>query len=547
MFVKRIAIVTAIALLSACSGGGHSATPVVNNNVNSTYTGQTVMVHMTFTIPSATTSSTLRRPQFVSPNIMSAVASAYQQSAGAVTSVVSTIIDLSPSSPTCSTGSGGRTCTISLPAPVGTDWFELDTYNQPPANSPCGPPPSTTCTAPTATPLAELSVGTDGGPTNSGYSVSSGSSVSVNIGLQGLIAKFSELGTSGTQYPSGSTRGTDPTDIQTNPLFVVSALGGVSNPQGQIAPPTGANGILGLDYSGGTISGATCTRADLFANGIALGDTTGSTYADPGGSYTSGGLYTQLFLQPCGTSGFVASPNQGFYIAFPNDALAGTYSGLGATGGEGASATAPYFSYVKGTSYTFPGSPTNGFAMQMSALNYTSPPPSSQASPHPFPLDPQPQVTPSVPITGKSSVTVLSPLFAAAVGSTAYSDSSNPSGGSGHAVLNLNGPGSTGTVWAAQFLLPTGSSGYTKSLSSGCTQASPAAVAVQLGTGTALVPGSTGWGMSWPVSAGTLASGGTSGAGGGPTCEITVSDGFNSVNIWVFNSVASGGGTITIP
>jgi hypothetical protein len=399
--------------------------------------------------------------------------------------------------------------------------------------------------------LYELSVGTDGGPTNSGYVVSSGGSVSVNIGLQGLIAKFSELGTSGTQYPTGSgSRTGDPSDIGSNPLFVVSAKGGVSNPQGQIAPPTGANGLLALDASGGTISGGTCTRADLFGNGIPLGDTTtgaSTTFADDGGVFVSGGQYTQLFLQPCGTSGFLPNPSQGFYVAFPNDALAGTYSGLGATSANDTS-TAPYFAYVKGSSVAFPGAATGGFATTLSAKNYVSPPTTSLASPHPYPVDPQPLVTPSVTIGASNSVSVLSPLFAAAKGSDAtYRDSSNTSGnGAGHAVLNLNGPGSTGTIWAAQFLLPTGSSGYTKSLSSGCTQASPAAVAVQLGSPTTLVPPS-GWGVSWSVSAGSLASGGTGSSDGGPMCEVTVSDGFNSVNIWVFNSVARGGGTITIP
>lgn len=149
-FLKAVALLAGVALVSACSGGGGSS-PVINNPSGTQNTGtnptQTAMIQIRFTIPGgAGPSSTKRRPDYISPSITSAILSAYQTSNNAderggnnTTGTVSVYADLSSGSSSCTTnGNGSRTCSIFLPAPatpscvvttgVGCDFFEMDAY-----------------------------------------------------------------------------------------------------------------------------------------------------------------------------------------------------------------------------------------------------------------------------------------------------------------------------------------------------------------------------------------------------------------------------------
>jgi sugar lactone lactonase YvrE len=566
MHSVRLAAAAALAVgLAACSGGGSPSAPPAANTGSNPSSGSnlpTAMVRLTFTIPGgSSTSANSRSPQFVSRSIQSAIATAYQ-TPGAPTNVTSIYLDLSSTSHICTAnGNGSRSCSVFFPAPVGTDYFELDTYSGLPApSSPCGgvgPGPSFTPDPPcTGVNGAELSSGTSGGPGNAGIVIGPGSGSTVNIGLQGIIIAFSG--------PQGVCRTGDPVALcnavpngGTASLFAISGLGnGVANTSVVLSSlagtPVAEDANLDVSHS---ISGGTCTNGDLFANGIAITNIAGNKPTEGGGG--AGGNFTSMALQPCNGGGFSNAPAQGFNVLFPNDQVQASYSGGGTAGNETAAGVPPYFAYISGSLQSFPGSVVAG--------NWTAPPATCIAattcSAHPAPL--------GSGITGGSQPghgagngntdaqggievnDVLAPLFAYVTDAASAGGASRDSSGSGataHAVVNLASPGSTGIMYAAQFLLPTGGAYAAPALSAGCSSSASGTpqVAVTVGAPTDRTGGggaNPGWGRSWPLTAGNVASNGLGNAA--TSCVITLTDGFNSVQVWVANSVANG--TIVVP
>jgi hypothetical protein len=568
-FTKRLAVVVVIALLSACSGGGGSAPTVNQNNNVQTPTGstpQTVMIHLAFSIPGGRApSANSRSPKFVSNQINSAILTAYTPNGGAYRgdndhlTTVSTYADLTPTSPNCAPPdvNGARSCSIFLPAPVtaactpgagadGCDFFEIDTYSGAPSpGTPCGGGAAPACTGVTGN---ELSIGTDGnGANDNGYAVAAGSNVSVSLGLQGIINNFA-LTTPAT-YPNGAG-GNYPAPFNVSePMLVLSGLAGPSTntPVVLEAQPGFPNA---QDPGGQNIRGGSCTNGDLFADGINTNavPSGGAFYGVDGGA--SGTHQAVLSLQPCGTNGFLANPTQGINTYFPADQIMAQYLGGGGAGSEEApTPTAPYFAYITGTSYSEFSSPP-GINWNWIATPATAP----SAFNHPYPLFPAPgcgtgSCTPEDPIA--TTAIAVAPLFAQTFTGAANTNESD-SAASGHAVLNLAGPGTSGRAYADQVVAPTSvanttslGSGYTATLSSACsgTVNSTPQVAASLSATTLLTgsAGTPGYGAKWTVTAGNLPSNGTA-----TGCVITVSDGFNSAKIWVTNSVATGGAVIVI-
>jgi hypothetical protein len=121
--VTRAAIVAlSLGVVATGCAGGHStpATPAglaTANPVSAT-------ARFTLTIPSAAaTSSTARRPAYVSSSTLSA---SVKVNGGTATGV-----DLSVSSPNCETVPAGRSCTLAVPAALGSDTFALVLYDGP--------------------------------------------------------------------------------------------------------------------------------------------------------------------------------------------------------------------------------------------------------------------------------------------------------------------------------------------------------------------------------------------------------------------------------
>jgi len=574
-FTKRLAVVVCIALLSACSGGGGSAPTVNQNNNVQTPTGtppQTVMIRLSFSIPSGSvTQANSRSPKFVSNQINSAILTAYTPNGAAYrgdnahTTTVSTYADLSTNSPNCAPPVGGaRSCSIFLPAPAtvnctpaagadGCDFFEIDTYSGTAVGAPCGGGTFAACTGVTGN---ELSIGTDGnGASDNGYPVAAGSSVNVSLGLQGIINNFAL--TTPASYSNGIP-GWPLAPFSANaPLLVLSGVAG-NAANTAVVLETVAGFPNAQDPGSQNIRGGTCTNGDLFANGITTNAVTagGLWYGVDGGA--GGTQQAVLSLQPCGTNGFLPNPTQGINTYFPNDQIMARYLGGGIPGNqEAATPTAPYFAYITGTSYSEFGSPP-GINFNWIATPATAP----NAFNHPYPLFPAPgcgtgACTPENPIA--TTNIAVAPLFAQTFTGAAGAGETD-SAALGHALLNLAGPGSTARVYAAQAAPPTLAAntaiqfgaGYTQpALSAGCSgtvnntpQVAVSVSSKQVGTGQA----GSWFGAKYNVTAGNFPSpnnGGTLGNATG-SCVITLSDGINSVQVWVNNSVATGGAVIVI-
>lgn len=101
------------ASLIGCAGGGGSASAPDARPPAST--GRALL-----TIP-APAPAAARRAQFISPSASSVVIG--------VRGEPPTTSDISATSPLCTTGSGGRTCTVPLTAPIGSDIFSFTLYD----------------------------------------------------------------------------------------------------------------------------------------------------------------------------------------------------------------------------------------------------------------------------------------------------------------------------------------------------------------------------------------------------------------------------------
>jgi hypothetical protein len=109
--------------VAACGGGGTGANmnPATNANAGG---GAMVAGVATLTIPNAFTASTsVRRAQFVSPSAQSLSIT--------IDGAAPIYANVSASSSLCTAGSGGRTCTIPVSAPVGTDAVSLSLFDGP--------------------------------------------------------------------------------------------------------------------------------------------------------------------------------------------------------------------------------------------------------------------------------------------------------------------------------------------------------------------------------------------------------------------------------
>jgi hypothetical protein len=114
---RRIAALSSACLfivLSACgSGGGQSSVPAMGTS--STMSGSAVVF-----VPSAAAGAAQRSRDFVSPSASSV--------AIVVNAATPVIADISSTSSLCTTGSGGRSCTVPLGAPVGNDTMAFTLY-----------------------------------------------------------------------------------------------------------------------------------------------------------------------------------------------------------------------------------------------------------------------------------------------------------------------------------------------------------------------------------------------------------------------------------
>jgi hypothetical protein len=476
---------------AACSGGGGSNPTPTSPAQSLGGTVQNGSVRVTFTIPGGnSTSATTRSPQFVSRSILSAIGTVFQQAGcpGACAGpynvqAAQTIIDLSPTSPNCTANpDGSRSCTVFLPAPTGSDLFELDTYDATAATI-----TSAARIPQTPAPIThELSSATSGPIT-----VTPGTSTSVNFALQGIIAGFSVPGSTAYQNNLSVARQVAansralmlaPCTSPTLPCkaYVASAIGGASS---SVVVST-ISGISANDGAGNPITGATpgCPAQDQFANPIALSIT------EPASAGS-----TQFQIGPCnGAFGGLVSTGT---LSFPLDQLKVSYNGGGTTGNG--TSTAPYVGAVNGRPPSFGPAPHTNITTNPGWIEF-----------------------------------IVAPLFAYVVNPNGVANSSDTGA---QTIAVLAGPGTgNATISAVQYLPPsTGFSGYTATPNAACagtdSNGRPQVVV------NVTDAGAINYGHSWTLSPGNLSS--------TATCKIALSDGTSTVNVNVCNTAAGSGGT----
>jgi hypothetical protein len=130
-----LAAILGLASISACSlGGGGGSTPSTSNV---TAQGpQSANVAMIVHIDANSTSSLVRRPQFVATTTLGISVSNFPH--GSNTASFTATADFSPGSAACTTVASGRNCTITTTAVVGNDDFSIATYDVAPGNGSFG-------------------------------------------------------------------------------------------------------------------------------------------------------------------------------------------------------------------------------------------------------------------------------------------------------------------------------------------------------------------------------------------------------------------------
>jgi 6-phosphogluconolactonase (cycloisomerase 2 family) len=533
------------ALVSGCSGGGSTSKPTPSLAGTGT-SGTLVPVAITFTIPGSatTTSSTTRKPEFVSSGINSAVASALQLKSGTWTPVAAQVYDLSPTSPNCSSGTmastrkpertAGRTCTIYLPAPVGNDQFELDTYNGiVGAGSNC----TTTATVTSSCSLgSELSSGMDLGPSGAGYAVASGTSTSVTISLQAIVASIVPGGLYNASISTATgTSASGPSFA--NPAFVVGAQTNNSTQEVNVCwsdnngiafPSESCTGAQNEDASGVTIQQSTSTCSQLqndFATAFQLApatvggnvnDLTKGVATIQFESCANASAGNNVFVNVALGAGAPQSNPNYEVVDKPAADIFWNYTGGGGAGDE--STTAPFWAAATSTTTGFPSGATV-------PVGITSP---TQAAT-------SPQVMTGATSAAKPVTYILAPLYAVVQDAASLGGTQRESAGTNNVTLNLAGPdGYTAKLYAAQAAVPSNQSatGYQVLQPGSC------AGVFTLGTRT------TGkWGAMWPINGGGTAASGT-------TCQVLVYDNDQPTNHYVvvtITNTAAGGGVSFVP
>jgi hypothetical protein len=217
-FAKRIVAVIVVLVLAACGGGGGSSgsplpltgSPAGGGNSGSTSSArESVQLNMHIPGGAGTASSIKRKPQFVASSTQGVLVVVYATSDTAHANPLGTsATNVAPGSAACGGASGPRTCSVSIPAPPGTDDFVFTTYDQPPNSGTTFPSNANLLAAGTVT----------------GKTISSASANVVNVTLGGAVSQ-----------------------TQANP-YNYNVLAG-------IGPETYALEITALDADGNTIIG----------------------------------------------------------------------------------------------------------------------------------------------------------------------------------------------------------------------------------------------------------------------------------------------------
>jgi streptogramin lyase len=255
---SKVATLWVAGLLAACGGGGSTLPSTPSHGSGATSTG----VKMTLVIPPrASSSSSTRRPAYISPSAQGAEVTVTGASGGSA----QTVLNLSPSSPICTTSNGQLTCSANVTAPIDDDTFVVAIYDTAPVN---GAIPSSAHVLGLAAVTQAIT------STFTGTLVIAVGGVVSNIGLQ---STFLSVPANGQTALVGIA--INPTDFGNNAI-VTGTTSPYANPITATLTETGGSGHMSLVLDGANV-GATATLKQST-------DTLAVTY-DGGGSAGYGG------------------------------------------------------------------------------------------------------------------------------------------------------------------------------------------------------------------------------------------------------------------
>jgi len=200
-------------------------------------------------IPSASAAGAAKRRAFVSPSANGAVATTYAHSDTAHTTPLgSSTTDISAGSGACTTVSGGRSCTIGITAPAGSDDFVFTIYDAAPVSG--------------AIPATAHVLGVAGAT----ETIAAGVTNTVSAAVSAVIAGFSGSTATVKEAADGHTHTVAlvvaPTDFGNNPISAGASNAPYANPISATVNESGGSGHTLLELNGGTpAASVTLTKA----------------------------------------------------------------------------------------------------------------------------------------------------------------------------------------------------------------------------------------------------------------------------------------------
>jgi len=326
-YVQRrfaVALLVVLAALCACGGGSGSVPGVAVNGTPAAHAASLRALAMQVTIPATMSASAAgaRRSQYLSASTNGILAQTYiSPQASNPTVTGSSATDVSAGSPACTTApSGTRSCTISVPAPVGTDDIVITAYAVAPVGGsfPAG--------------SATLSVGTLRVQT-----MPANGTATLNVSLGGVIASIQTTPASNSPIVTATYTLTLAALDAGGNTIVAGSSDPYANPLQLTVSETGGTGYTFVSLDGGTTQSASVTVTQssqivtvVFAGGApsAYGATVTATAANASSvtpltlTPPSAGSYTQFYPSPSyDAENITAGPDGNLWVTNYSDEI----------------------------------------------------------------------------------------------------------------------------------------------------------------------------------------------------------------------------------
>ena len=262
------AALVGLALAAGCGGGDNMIAPPVSKPTAKPAS----TVKFTISVPVSGANSTLRRPQFDAPSGTQSITFQLASVDGVAQTSSVTVINLSASTPGCSTASGTLTCTVTVPGIAGTDVFTVISYPQADAKG-------------TAIATGTAQVTTTAGSVTTAPVTLSGTVASIALSVQG-IGLLGQSGTLPIIAIAKDASGATIMGAYASPITVTdSDTTGATKLSATSLKDSTAAASLTMSYDGSNISAVTISAS---ATGVDSSKITNANFT-PNGDYPATG------------------------------------------------------------------------------------------------------------------------------------------------------------------------------------------------------------------------------------------------------------------